>query len=277
MVDQPRFFWDLGGVLYAFLDTRVNDLCSFSTFYRQHENPDTILRPLRHLLHDVWGDFYRDAGEPTHPLFEAYDKVLRLTQRMSGAEAQNLPWPLELEGLPQELPNPVVWVQRHKDGDVPLTRLAITHGDLHGDNLFVSPDHAWVIDFERSGPGPILRDVTELEVDILTRLVAPACTDPGAYYRLAVALVYPTDPIALLDAVKGTDLDSETAKALYTIQGLRALAHEVIQFTDQREYLWGLLLDALFVALLHEEPTLQQERALILSAVLCSRLEQWGT
>jgi CheY-like chemotaxis protein len=275
IMDRPRFFWDLGGMLYTFLDTRLNDLSSFAAFYRRHQDPQVILTPLRHLLSEVWGDFYREPGGPPQPLFAAYERVLRLQKRLDTRVARNLEWPLNLGKVPPDLPNPIHWVQQHKnDATIPLTRLAITHGDLHGDNLFVNPNHAWVIDFERSGPGPILRDVTELEVDILTRLAAPGCADPALYYRLAMALVSPTEPEAPVPTLAGPDIDSETIKVLATIRGLRALAHRVIRIEDQREYLWGLLLDALFVALLYEKPTQQRDRALILSAVLCNRLEQ---
>ena len=63
---SPRYFWDLGGVLYTFLGTPSNDLPSFAHFYRQNQDPDVILWPLRHLLNEVWGHFYRDP-EPRHP------------------------------------------------------------------------------------------------------------------------------------------------------------------------------------------------------------------
>jgi hypothetical protein len=153
--------------------------------------------------------------------------------------------------------------------------MAVTHGDLHGDNLFVDPDHAWVIDFERSGPGPILRDVTELEVDILTRLAAPGSGDAAAFYGLAMAVAAPDRPEAPLRSGISKNVNLETIKALDTIQRLRTLAHSVIQIPDLREYLWGVLLDALFVGLLSSTPAVQQERALLLSAVLCERLERW--
>jgi len=275
MVEQPCYFWDLGGVLYAFMDTRLNDLSSFAAFYRQHEDPTVLLRPLNHLISEVWGDFYRDSDGPTEPLFDAYDRVLRLTERLSRPIAQNLEWP-PTGSLPQGLPNPVSWVQQHKQDASRLhTRLAVTHGDLHGDNLFVDADHAWVIDYERSGPGPILRDVTELEVDILTRLVVPEHVGQSDFYALAAALADATEPKAVLVPLIGPSADREITKALQTIQSLRALAHRSIQIPDMREYYWGLLLDALFVALLRTTPTFQQERALILSAVLCERLEYW--
>ncbi len=51
------------------------------------------------------------------------------------------------------------------------TRVAITHGDLHGDNLLVdNQKNVWVIDFERCGEGHILQDFIELEADIFNRL-----------------------------------------------------------------------------------------------------------
>ncbi len=56
---------------------------------------------------------------------------------------------------------------------VDLTYEAVTHGDLHGDNLLIdSRKNAWVIDFERSGEGHVLQDFIELESDILNRLEA---------------------------------------------------------------------------------------------------------
>lgn len=274
--DQPKFFWDLGGVLYTFLGTPSHDLHSFARFYRQNHDPEVILWPLRHFFTEVWGHFYQAPSPDTEPLFAAYERVLRLQKHLDGDVAQSLRWPLNVRGIPADLPHPIYWVQRHKNvAMVRCTRMAVTHGDLHGDNLFVDSDHAWVIDFERSGPGPILRDVTELEVDILTRLVAPGHTDLSAYYALAVALASPTRPDEPIPALADMDADREMAKALNTIQGLRSLAQHVIQIPDLREYLWGLLLDAIFVASLRPTSALQRDRALILGAVLCKRLQKW--
>lgn len=274
--DRPRYFWDLGGVLYTFLGTPLHDLHSFARFYRHTQDPQAILLPLRHLLQEVWGHFYRAPEPGTRPLFAAYDDVLRLQKRLEGSTAQSLKWPLNLAGIPSDLPHPIRWVQAHKaSSTIPPTRVAITHGDLHGDNLFVDPDHAWVIDFERSGPGPILRDVTELEVDILTRLVAPGRVDLAAFYDLAKAVADPTVPGAPISPPATRGDNSEMSKALRTVERLRTMAHQLIGVEDLREYLWGVLLDALFVASLRATPAIQRDRALILSAVLCRRLERW--
>ena len=60
------------------------------------------------------------------------------------------------------------------------------------------------------------------------------------------------------------------------IGGLRRMAYEMTGYTDIREYLWGLLLDALFAAALVPQRPPQHQRALIFCSALCERLEQLG-
>jgi Ternary complex associated domain 9 len=171
------------------------------------------------------------------------------------------------------LVNPVAWVLRHKaDSTIPRTRQVITHGDLHGDNLFVDGTHAWAIDFERSGPGPILRDFVELEVDIITRLVRFPEDNWRLFDEFVRVLAEPLEAASPLQPTPNLQADAETRKALGVITGLREIAREVTHYTDAREYLWGLLLDALFVAMLIPPPSPQRDRALLLGAVLCERL-----
>jgi len=269
-------FWDLGGATYAFLDSSLQALPSFAAFYRKEMDDQAILRPLRHLFTEVWGKYYAQplADRPVS-LFQVYDEALHLRQRLDRINNQEDEW--VLPGLPIPLLNPAPWVLRHADEVLSLdVRVAITHGDLHGDNLFVDDEHAWVIDFERSGPGHILRDFIELEVDIATRLVSLQRSDLARFHQLAVALAgfvessTPTHPPAILLE------DPEIRKALHVIAGLRNLAYEITHFADPREYLWGLLLDSLFVATLVPVKSPQRERALLLGAVLCDRLQRWG-
>lgn len=269
-------FWDLGGATYAFLDSSLQALPSFAAFYRKETDARAILRPLHHLFKEVWGKYYAQPfSDRSVSLFQVYDEALHLMQRLK--KITNLEEEWVLPGLPIPLLNPAPWVLRHADEVLSLdARMAVTHGDLHGDNLFVDDEHAWVIDFERSGPGHILRDFIELEVDILTRLVSLQQSDLARFHQLAVALAEfpessaPTHPPPLpLE-------DPEVCKALHVIAGLRNLAYEITHFADPREYLWGLLLDALFVATLVSEESPQRERALLLGAVLCDRLQHWG-
>jgi hypothetical protein len=246
-------------------------LPSFAAFYREQQEPRAIVRPLLHFFEEVWGDLYHEATQVGQPLFPAYDKVLRLNDRL--VRFPDTRENIEFPGVSVILPNPVLWVLRHKEDDsIPYTRQAITHGDLHGDNLFVDRVHAWAIDFERSGPGPMLRDFVELEVDIVTRLIAVPENDGSRFYELAVILTEPAELTASLQPTPLVAQDPEITKALGVINGLRCLASETTGCLDTREYLWGLLLDALFVASLVSPEMPQRERALLLASVLCDRL-----
>jgi hypothetical protein len=200
---------------------------------------------------------------------------LRLKERLENFGHQEEKW--AFPGLSASLTNPVPWALRHaNDSLIPDSRQAITHGDLHGDNLFVDSEHAWAIDFERTGPGHILRDFIELEVDIVTRLVSFPSHDLSRLYELAVVLAKPSEPAASIRGTSGLLAEPETRKALGVVAGLRRLAYEVTDYQDAREYLWGLLLDTLFVAALAAEGAPQRERALLFGSVLCERLRHWG-
>jgi hypothetical protein len=267
---DPVTFWELGGVLYSFVGSPRQTLPSFATFYRNQREPQAILQPLRHFFVEVWGDLYQEPSPDPQPLFDAYDKVLRLEKRLGDwIREENMTFP-SLGARPF---NPVAWVLEHKsDSTIPCTRQAITHGDLHGDNLFVDGAHAWAIDFERSGRGPILRDFVELEVDIITRLVQFPEDDLSHFEELARVLAESAEVGSSFRPTPNLLADAETCKALSVIAGLRELAREVTHSTDAREYQWGLLLDALFVAALMPPPSPQRDRALLLGAVLCERL-----
>lgn len=269
-------FWDLGGATYNFLGSSLKALPSFADFYRNERGSLVILRPLAHFFQEVWSRHYaQPLQEKSMPLFEVYGQALRLKERLENFGHQEEKW--AFPGLSVSLTNPVPWALRHaNDSLIPDSRQAITHGDLHGDNLFVDYEHAWAIDFERTGPGHVLRDFVELEVDMVTRLVSFPEHGLSHLYQLAVVLAEPSIPATPFRASAQLLAEPETRKALGVIAGLRRLAYEVAPYRDFREYLWGLLLDTLFVATLAAEGAPQRERALLLGAVLCERLRHWG-
>jgi CheY-like chemotaxis protein len=272
-LERPIEFWELGGAVYSFLGSSLKTLPSFSTFYRMETDSRVILKPLRHFFTEIWSGYYaQPLPNGRISLFQMYDEALHLKERLESFSNQEKT--RAYPGLPVRLINPVPWVLRHADDSlIPGARQAITHGDLHGDNLFVDGEHAWAIDFERTGPGHILRDLAELEVDIVTRIVLlPAYQ----LYELAVTLAEPGEPKKPVRPTAHLRADTETRKALHVVSGLRKLAYEATHYLDSREYLWALLLDSLFVATLVSEDNPQRDRALLLGSVLCGRLRHWG-
>jgi CheY-like chemotaxis protein len=271
-VERTVEFWDMGGTAYSFLGSSLRALPSFTVFYRQEKDPQSILNPLKRFFQEVWSRHYsQPLLRGPAPLFQVYDEAFRLRTRLEnfGCREARLTFP----GLATPLSNPVPWALEHMDDSLfPEARYAITHGDLHGDNLFVDGEHAWAIDFERTGPGHILRDFVELEVDILTRLVSFPRDDLSQLYELARALTKDAEPGRPEQLTAPLPADPETHRALRVITGLRDIAFQVTGCRDLREYLWGLLLDTLFVAALVSENSPQRDRALLLGAVLCARL-----
>lgn len=286
-------FWDLGAILYTLVGLSSREWRNFREFYLNANERSDILRPLRHFFSEAWRSLYDKRDKLEISLFEAYDKaltfdkVLNLTQRLERFPEQGKL--LNFPELSVSMINPISWVLRHKMNsffppDYPVNQ-AITHGDLHGDNLIVDDSHAWAIDFERSGWGHILRDFVELEMDIVSRLV-PSDVSLLELLGLSIALADPKksgDRYRLVDkCVTG----EQSKKAYDVILGLREIAQQQTGFTDYREYYWGLLLDAVFVATLTPDDTqrsntphsedIQRKRALIYGAVLCSRLENWN-
>jgi hypothetical protein len=276
-LERSAEFWDLGGSVYTFLGSSLKNLPSFSAFYRREKDPEMILRPLKHFFKEVWRRHYEERKRPENQsLFQIYDRSFRLKERLESFTNQEEK--RAFPGLPGAHTNPVPWVLRHSDSSfIPEARVAITHGDVHGDNLFVDGEHAWAIDFERTGPGHVLRDFVELEVDILTRLATTNSQDLSGFYELAVALAAPTDPSTACQPTASLSTKAEARKALYVISGIRCMAKEASRCRDSREYYWGLLLDTLFVAARAPEHSHHREPALLLGSVLCDRLSNWGS
>jgi DNA-binding NarL/FixJ family response regulator len=272
---EVQYFWDMGGISYSFLGTPEKPLELFAAFYRHTQPANEIIRPLEHFFGEVWRRHYSTTHAAlTESLFDEYASFLKLREGLDEFPIrENIVTIPEFSG---QYLNPATWILAHaEESRIPSARSAITHGDLHGDNLFVDEEHSWAIDFERSGSGHILRDFVELEQDIITRLYMLPENNTYIFYNFVIALtkpLFPTEPIIIPHCF---EKDLETRKALAVIDGLRSIASRVTGFQDMREYYWGLLLDAFFSLKLTRPGTPKWTRSLLLSSLLCARLEQW--
>lgn len=70
-------------------------------------------------------------------------------------------------------PHPLAALEGFLQHTRPL-RYATIHGDLNLENVLVGPgDLVWLIDFARTGPGPVARDLAHLTVELLAHIYAP--------------------------------------------------------------------------------------------------------
>lgn len=278
--------WNMGAVSYRLVgnaDIGTSDgPRTFTRFYRSTREPAQILIPLHHFFEqNNWGNWYNTSVMPLgRSLFDAYDEILhgKLSRNFpSWAQQDRL---IPFAGIDRALPNPMRWLSENyrRSNEVRHPRQAITHGDLHGDNLFTSSEHAWPIDFERTGTGPILRDFVEIIQDIMTRIAAFRIEDALVVYDLAVALCEPYRTHQGMRPTTRILAHPEASKAFEVVRDLQLLAIEHARFEDRREYLWGLLFNHLFVLsrIAQYVSSPRYQHTLLMASVICERLSRWS-
>ena len=282
-LERHAILWDIGGALYSYIGDF--DVKTFSRYYEEHPFEEIQVCLESFFTVCWWRHYERRQPIKDVSLFDLYNETWGkwYEKRVKKFSTQDF---LANDGLHKRLclADPIEWFNRkiaaNPETDisrVDRTEKAITHGDLHGDNLLVdSRQNAWVIDFERSGDGHALQDFVELEADILNRLEAHT-EDTASYLQMCLTIAAPKEirPFAE-EEMKSQDPGFQ--KALQTISLLRVLALRCTGITDARQYLLGLLFNTIFRATINnaEKHRARQQRALTLAGIFCHRLDHWN-
>lgn len=286
---QPIHFeilWDIGGVVYPIdRDHRAFTFAAYCIEKLKEENAiDAICQSLR-VFFKSWEKFYSRKQDQHQSLFAAYSEVLGrnwyFTLRTLLPKEGKAMLPTQMIGL--DVPLPLSWLQKHifvSDNDesmLPEMYRATTHGYLLADHLIVLEDgKPFAINYSRAGIGTVMQDFVALETDLIIRLSGRY--DPSdfrTFYQLCISLLK-SERLGEIDEIP-TDLLEEGKKVLGIISSLRGLALHYCGISDFRQYLWGLLFHSLFRAgILPKTEKIAQERALMFSSMICSRLEHWG-
>lgn len=279
-LERSSILWDIGGASYSYIGNF--DVKTFSSYYEEKTVTD-IEDCLSSFFGGIWGKHYLQAhDESNKSLFKLYSNVWDdwYENKIKGFHPADI---AELSALSQrlDLPEPIKWFKEkiaespHDLSIIPITRMAITHGDLHGDNLLVdNKKNVWVIDFERCGEGHVLQDFIELEADIFNRLEEHNDNFP-AYIKM-ILLVLEQKNIRSFNKSDITSEDARIEKALQTISVLRSLALQHTKITDAREYILGLLFNMIFrAAMIYKTDPQKSQRSLWLASLICHRLDHW--
>ncbi len=285
-LERSEVLWDIGGALYSSLG--LKDFRTFPSFYIE-SGIDKVTRSLEQFFAETWSSLYKETRKDVNTsLIDLYFKIWGnewYSKRVAefGEIGKDDPWIgthlNEFGGI-----DPLSWLQHKIDSDneTILTskqdiRVCVTHGDLHSGNLLVDQDDvSWVIDFERSGEGHILQDFVELETDLVIRL-ASHVQDVAEFYKLCLVIVRPYEIRKFRPSEISSSQNPEYLKMLHTISQLRFLAKKSTGVTDARQYLIGMLFNAIFRATLTSRDfrNTAQARALMLASIICHRLDHW--
>lgn len=242
----------VGGIRYSFLDTPGGETLKTLADRFEEMSAQQINACLNLFFQETWYAKYQQRSLGHGSLFAAYLECWgkKWVERMQNFPlvAPGIVFPISGGSL--TLPNPVAWLLNRTDvandclddatqGIVFYT--AVTHGDLHCRNIFVDQHgEPCVIDYERTGPGPILRDFVELEVDVLLQTLRASIIDDPTLFGLFKSLLYANQLDARANPIGAGALVAKTAAIL---NNLRSLAYRVGQVRDMRGYYWSLLFD----------------------------------
>jgi ActR/RegA family two-component response regulator len=271
----------LGAIIYTLVGTPLEECVDLGTFYAEH-SAEEMVDVLKGLFTEICEHWYANRRpRRTRDMMDLYARPLKLSvERLEAAlKDAGLPdWVGRREkrqrvpGLKQRILNPIEWLQEHPSLPTQAS-LCCTHGDMHSRNVLVDPDqHAWLIDFYRTGPGHLFRDLVELESDVKFTLLE--ITDLPSLIRFELALLNaehfndaPTIP---------SFREPELKKAFRVVQGIRHIAGQLADpGADMLDYYQGLLLQTLAMIRLRHIPPPKKRHAYLAAALVCERLEEW--
>ncbi|MCL6510578.1 MAG: phosphotransferase [Anaerolineae bacterium] len=288
--------WNIGAIRYTNIARDNRQL--FRAWYA-HASSEQVTRALEDLFSATLGPLYKERdGADSQSVYDYYIAHMFKSDFESRIHGYCADHPDKLNaatllGAALMLRDPVWWALKHRGQSSFRSRWeALTHGDLHSGNIFVDEHcETYVLDYERSGPGYILRDFAELEADIRLRLAPIAPEQLRLLYALDLALLAPTrgstEPQPpIWRRMRGLDSDAacELQKAFEAICVLRRLARELTGELDQmNQYYWALLMETL-ISVLRNYSDVEASakaaainRARLSAALIAERLAAWNS
>jgi DNA-binding response OmpR family regulator len=277
----------LGGITYSLLGADSEHMEDFGSFY-QHANETPIQDVLDRLFLDTCSAWYANPGQlQPYNLTEDYQQLLEFTsEKLEHALAEMQKFvqgrqKLHFKSLPGErlFTNPLLAM-----AGPPLvcsTYICPTHGDFNQHNLLVdTAGHTWLIDFQATGPGHILRDVAQLDSEIRFLLLAPgeATLEECLSMEEALCSVERFSHLSELTPCFPTE-NQALAKTYATVVHLRILTRKLVAQNpsdDMSEFYIALFYNAVNTFRYSSLPSRQREHALLSASILADRLRLKG-
>jgi hypothetical protein len=176
----------LGGLVYSFLGTAINQLRDFGAWY-DSAHPSQTKQILDYLFHSTCGTWYANHG-PLQPVnltrtyLRQFGCTMEQIEQLAEASLpsvcfrQTLTFTSLHHTVASGFTNPFVALMTAQPF-IRSTYVCTTHGDLNQHNILIGQyGSTWLIDFQTTEPGHILRDVAMLDTVIRFQLIRPGET-----------------------------------------------------------------------------------------------------
>jgi CheY-like chemotaxis protein len=277
----------LGGIVYSLLGASNDQLEDFGSFYRRTDVPQ-IREALDYLFLDTCSAWYANPGQlQPHDLTADYQQLLgftlekleqALSERLKSVQGKSK---LYFKSLDSErsFTNPLLAMAGRSL--VRSTYICTTHGDFNQHNLLIDKTgHTWLIDFQRTGQGHILRDIAKLETEVLFHLLTSedATLEECLCMEESLCSVEHFSQLEQLE-VNVPTLNQALAKVYSTVVHLRILARKLVAQNpsdDISEYYTALFYNAVNTLRFYSLSQRQREHALLCASLLADRLKLRG-
>lgn len=275
IIGQAVYTSKRGGVRMAFLNTNLEGLRDFRTFFHTSDVA-TILGAMSNLFENTLSYWYQSKEFETLLLVREYANYLevdkwdlnRYMNRYHLGEFVGVS-PIYLAELDASFHNPVASFERLLRLPEDLekrTYVSTVHGDLHASNILVDEqNNCWLVDFSRTGRAHVLRDFVELETAIKFNVLQ---TDNlRDLCDLESCLM---SQKTFSEKLEFSHPDEEIQKAFEVIRSLRRYASlAVLPSNDMSEYYIGLVFHSLnMLRFLPETVSLTKKKCILFSASL---------
>jgi CheY-like chemotaxis protein len=285
-IQDLRYTPHLGGIIYSLLGADNDQLVDFTDFYRGTDDISKIADVMDHLFQKTCANWYENRSQ-IQPLDLATEYQQFFNYAAKNFEriiARHLPSVRVREKLTfdklnstRQFTNPFLVAKGLSL--MRFTSTCITHGDFNPHNVFVDQSGStWLIDFQATRPGHILRDFVMLDSVIRFQLLSAQEATLEERLRMEDVLCK-AEHFSQMKQLAGefTTDNPALAKAYAATVHLRTLAGNWAASNardDISEYYIGLFYNALntlqFVSTLDAT---QREHALLCASILADRLK----
>lgn len=274
----------LGGIVYSLVGAENDRLENFGSFYQRATHAQ-IARVIDELFLSTCNTWYANPGvlQP-HNLTDDYQQLFgsrlerveqKISESLQFAQGKHRHTFKALSGT-RTFTNPI----HAATGQIMTfpTYVCITHGDFNHNNIFVDTDgHTWLIDFQSTGRGHILRDVAMLDSTIRFQLLTAEETTLEECLELEETL----NSITRFSHVsqltnKLVTQNQALLKAYDTVVHLRTIARKLVAQNsndDISEYYAALFYNALNALHFSTLSQRQHEHAMLCASLLADRLK----